>query len=107
MAKPAGANVAPSNADATAARLRRGDADRAGHAGPAQPAVPVRVLREVLLVVRLGVVERGGLGDLSRDVPVAALGELRLDRLARVLRRTRLLRGGRVDRRAVLRPAVV
>ena len=37
--------------------VRGGHADRAGHAGAAEPAVAVRVLRQVLLVVGLGVVE--------------------------------------------------
>ena len=41
--------------------LDAGHADRAGHAGTADAAVAVRVLREVLLVVVLGVVE-GPLG---------------------------------------------
>ena len=38
--------------------LGAGEADRAAHARAAEPAVAVRVLREVLLVVVLGVVER-------------------------------------------------
>src|SRR6185295_8344918 len=38
---------------------RRRDPDRAAHAGAAQAAIAVGVLREVLLVIVLGVVERG------------------------------------------------
>ena len=45
--------------------------DRAAHARAAEAAVAVRVLREVLLVVVLGVVERARLGDLGRDLAVA------------------------------------
>ena len=47
------------------------DADWAGHARAAEPAVAVRVLREVLLVVRLRVVELGRRQDLGRDRTVA------------------------------------
>ena len=48
-----------------------GHADRAGDARAADAAVPVRVLREVLLVVVLGVVERPRRLDLGRDLAVA------------------------------------
>ena len=47
------------------------DADRAGHARPTQTAVAPRVLRQVLLVVVLGVVEGARIEDLGRDRPVA------------------------------------
>ena len=58
-----------------AAQARRdAGADRAGDAGAAEPAVAVRVLGQVLLVVVLGVVERPGLGDLGRDLAVARPG---------------------------------
>ena len=45
--------------------------DWAAHARAAEPAVAVRVLREVLLVVVLGVVELGRRQDLRRDRAVA------------------------------------
>ena len=48
-----------------------GQADRAADAGAAQAAVAVGHLREVLLVVVLGVVELAQLGDLGRDLAVA------------------------------------
>src|SRR5262249_21116772 len=90
-------------------RLRRRTSytNRTGDTGTPQTAVAVRVLREVLLVVRLRVVERAGLGDLGRDLAVARAGELRLERLARRLRGGALRVRGRVDRRAVLRADVV
>src|SRR5712671_6755273 len=44
--------------------------DWTAHSRAAEPAVTVRVLREVLLVVVLGVIERGGRRDLGRDVAV-------------------------------------
>ena len=44
---------------------------RAAHAGAAEAAVAARVLRQVLLVVVLGIVERVRLGDLRRDLAVA------------------------------------
>ena len=51
--------------------LDAGHADRAGDARAADPAVPVGVLREVLLVVVLGVVERPRGLDLGGDLAVA------------------------------------
>src|SRR5439155_3896451 len=48
------------------------------HAGRVDRAVAVRVLREVLLVVVLGVVERAGRRDLGRDLAVAGGGQARL-----------------------------
>src|SRR5215210_3393434 len=59
--------------------------DRAGDAGAAEPAVAVRVLREVLLVVRLRVVERPGGRDLRRDLAEPGGVERRLVALARGL----------------------
>ena len=46
-------------------------ADRAGHAGSAEAAVAVRVRRQVLLVVVLGVIERTRRCDLGRDRTVS------------------------------------
>src|SRR5678816_3427855 len=45
--------------------------DRTAHPRAAEPAVPIRVLVEILLMVALGVVERRRLGDLRRDATVA------------------------------------
>src|SRR6476469_3971825 len=45
--------------------------DRAADAGPAEAAVPVRVLRQVLLVIILGEIERRAVEDLGGDGPVA------------------------------------
>src|SRR3954447_3640425 len=56
-----------------------GYSDRAAHAGAADAAVTVRVLREVLLVIVLGVVELAGICDLGRDVAVATSGKHRLE----------------------------
>src|SRR5215212_7169406 len=52
--------------------------DRAADAGLAQAAIAVRVLREVLLVVVLGVEEVAGRADLSCDLAVARIAELLL-----------------------------
>src|SRR5205823_9397079 len=76
---------------------------RAGDAGAAQAAVAVRVLRQVLLVVVLGVVERAGRRDLGADRAVARVREDGLVRLARRLGGRTLLLALPVDRRAVPR----
>ena len=57
-----GVRGAPSDVD---------EPDRTRDAGTHHRAVPVRVLRQVLLVVRLGVVERSRFRDLGRDPAVA------------------------------------
>src|ERR671922_1670372 len=57
------------------ARLLGAQSHRAGHARPAQPAVPVGVLGQVLLVVVLGVEERAGGHDLGRDLAVAGAAQ--------------------------------
>ena len=51
--------------------VARDEPDRAGDAGAAEAAVAARVLREVLLVVVLGVVKRRRVSDLGRDRAVA------------------------------------
>ena len=53
-----------------------GDAHRAGDARPAKAAVPVRVLRQVLLVIVLGVVELRRRKNLGRDGAEPAPGQL-------------------------------
>ena len=50
-----------------------GKADRAGHAGAADAAVAAGVLRQVLLVIVLGVVERRRVDDLGGDRAEAGL----------------------------------
>src|SRR5437764_2331073 len=88
-------------------RTARGQPDRAAHAGPAQAAVAVRVLGEVLLVVGLGVIELAGRRDLGRDLAVAGLRQLVAVRAPRQLRRLVLLLAVVEDRRAVLGARVV
>src|SRR4051794_3374334 len=81
------------------------DTDRAADAGAAQPAVAVRHLVQVLLVVVLGVVERSGLAGgprIRRDLSEAELVEQGLVRGARRLVGLLLLVGRPVHRRAVL-----
>ena len=48
-------------------------ADRAGDARAAEPAIAVRVLGEILLVIVLGEIERRRVDDLGSDRPVALL----------------------------------
>ena len=48
-----------------------GDANRAGHASAAQAAVAVGILREVLLMVVLGVIELWRRQDFGRDRAIA------------------------------------
>ena len=57
------------------AGLVGGQADRAGDARAADAAVAVGVLRQVLLVVVLGVEERAGRGDLGGDLAVAGAAQ--------------------------------
>src|SRR4051812_19201031 len=85
----------------------RRDADRAGHTRPADAAVAVRDLVQVLLVVVLGEVERSRREHLGGDLVEAALGQPRAERLAGAGRRLELRVGRRVDRRPVLRADVV
>src|SRR3954454_507498 len=81
--------------------------DGAADAGSADPAVATRVLRQVLLVVVLGVVERLVRLDLGRDLAIARLPELVAVQTQRLLGGGCLAWVGHVDRRAVLRPEVV
>src|SRR5690349_15812713 len=78
-----------------------------GHTRPAEPAVPVGVLGQVLLVVILGVIERPGRGDLGRDLAVAGVGQRLVVGVARRPGGSRLLVGEGVDSRPVLRADVV
>src|SRR5579885_875460 len=88
-------------------RLGREEADGTGDAGAAEAAVAVRILREVLLVVVLGVVERPGLRDLGGDLAVARFRELLLEHRARRLRHLPLRLAAPVDSGAVLRAEIV
>src|SRR3954454_1116501 len=63
-----------------------GYSDGAAHAGAADAAVAVGVLREVLLVIVLGVVEVPGVGDLCRDLAEATSGKHGLERVASLQR---------------------
>src|ERR1700694_2604065 len=80
---------------------------RAADPGSAQAAVAARILREVLLMVVLGVVELRRRNNLGRDGSVAGLLEFALKRIARGLGRCPLRVGVVVDPRSVLRADVV
>ena len=113
------ARAEPIDADGDDIRAQAGLADRvrraisagqtaAAHAGGVDGAVAVGVLVEVLLVVRLGVVERAEVGELGGDRPVAGVAERRRHRRRGWPRLALALAGlGEVDRAAVLRPDVV
>src|SRR4029079_18330625 len=73
----------------------------------AEAAVAVRVLRQVLLVVVLGVVEVVQRRDLGRDLAVDTAAESVLERRARRVGRLTLGVARRVDRRAVLGADIV
>src|SRR5580704_294269 len=81
--------------------------DRAAHAGAAKSAITVRILRQVLLVIVLGEIERRRIADLGGDRP----HPLGFERLGigglRGLRRGALLRREYVDAGTVLRADVV
>src|SRR3954452_10436929 len=108
FSRPVHSTALPPLREAERRLLRvRPHADRAGHAGPAEPAIAAGVLRQVLLVVVLGVEERRGVIELGRDLAEAALGELGPEAHLRRLRGGPLLRRRRVDGGAVLRAGVV
>src|SRR5215471_17513018 len=67
-------------------RLRHRQTDLAGHASPADAAVAVGILRQVLLVVVLGVVELRRRQDLGGDFPEARLAQRLLVVVARPFR---------------------
>ena len=80
-----------------------------GRATPVPPlaTVAVGVLRQILLVVILGVIERARRGDLGGDVVVTALAQARGVGIARRRGGVMLLGRGGVDGRTVLRAEVV
>src|SRR5262249_14905006 len=47
------------------------ETDRTRNAGPAEPAIAIRILGQVLLVVCLGIIKCGRVCDLRRDSAVA------------------------------------
>src|SRR5262245_16998316 len=97
----------PTAAPAPAGSARMRDADGARHAGAAVAAVTPRVFREILLVIVLGVVELGSLANLGGDGPVTRRRERPRVRVAGGLGETALLGRHAVDRRRVLRAAVI
>src|SRR3954453_6545652 len=83
------------------------NADRTAHAGAAQTAISHRVLRQVLLVVVLGKIERRRIDDLGGDGIEAARLELLVVHRLRRLRGFALLGRERIDAGAILRADVV
>src|SRR5207248_8001673 len=85
----------------------RSEADRAAHTGSTEPAVAVRILLEILLVVILGVVELRRGQDLRGDRAMAGCLQPLLVRIARAFRRAPLLVVEVIDAGTVLRADVV
>src|SRR5204863_9196590 len=83
------------------------DSDGTTHARAPEPAVAARVLRKVLLVIVLGVIERRGRRDLSRDIAVICFVQPLLELRTRLLGGVRLRRVVCIDGRAILRADVV
>src|SRR5688572_10605807 len=73
----------------------------------AQPAITVRILRQVLLVIFLRVVELRRLADFGGDRGAMRLAERFLVAALALFRRLLLRVGGEVDGRAVLRADVI
>src|SRR5262249_1765208 len=84
-----------------------GKSDRAAHTRATEAAVAAGILREILLVVILGVVKVWGRQDFGGDATVSGPIELLLKHLARRFRGTVLRFVVVVDPRAVLRADVV
>src|SRR5215207_10422893 len=89
------------------ARRILAEPDRTAHAGPAETAISVRNLVEVLLMVALGIVERAGGRDLRGNRIIAGTPQGLLVGVAGLLGGPALLVVRAVDRRAVLRAFVV
>src|SRR5205814_898981 len=86
---------------------RCAEPDRAAHAGAAEAAIAGRVLRQILLMVVLGEVERRRIDNLGRHRAVAALGQGGLERRLRCRRGGALRGAGDIDAGAILRADVV
>src|SRR5262245_2658506 len=88
-------------------RALQAHTDWTAHPRAAEPAVSIRVLVQILLMVVLGVVERRRIGDLCGDTTVAGLSQFVLEcRACRLGGRS--LRGRiAIDRRPILRAGVV
>src|SRR4051812_11543171 len=83
------------------------ETDRTGYAGAADAAIAVRVLRQILLVIVLGVVELRRGKDLGRNRAVSGPRELLLVRVARLLGDLALRVIVVIDSRSILRAYVV
>ena len=82
--------------------------DRAAHSRSAKPAIAIWVLGEILLVIVLGVIERGRrVKDLRGDVAITGCGQLLLVGIAAGNGRVVLRLRAAVDRRAVLRLSLI
>src|SRR5215469_5810478 len=77
-----------------------------GHSTAAQPAVAIGILREILLVIILGVKELRRVADFRGDGAVSRGGELRLISVPRGLGSVPLRLVSHVDRGAILRTDV-
>src|SRR5262252_3935896 len=89
-------------------RLRRNTQSRwAGDASAAETAIAAGVLRQILLVIILGVIEGLRVLDLGRDRAIALGLERRLVDRARGFGELFLLGRGRVDGRAILRADII
>src|SRR5262245_65602587 len=86
---------------------RDSGADRTAHAGAAEAAIAARVLRQILLMVVLGEIERRRVEDLGGDrVEASRLELLLVHRLGR-FGGLALRRRGCIDAGAILRADVV
>ena len=87
--------------------IRSGSGFRQADAGSAQPAIAIRILRQVLLVIGLCIVERGGIDDLGRNPGQPLFRQLCLIQRQAFLCGLALLVRVDVDARAVLGADVV
>src|SRR5687767_13107860 len=74
---------------------------------PSNPTIPIRILRQVLLVIILGVIKLRRLQDLGGDLAVAGLGQTLLIRLLSLLRGGTLFVVVEIDAGAILSADVV
>src|ERR1700684_3894776 len=85
----------------------RGDLGLIRDAAAAQAAIAIRIFRQVLLVIVLGVEELGCIADFCRDRAPAGRRQQLLVGALGILSRLALLLVEYVDRRAVLRADIV